>query len=249
LTCLEGHFHLHGVRFFPWKLPALAFLLATFVVPLAGAEDGRPVEYLQVVRAKDQVTIYAGTTLLSLTENIVFETLGDKVGRPGTGNRVDLIIYPLWIKEGDSLRPAFPVLRPRLTLSHGRVRRFVLTHPDGESVGSIAQATPECAYVLSLEFGHVIPKRFTVSIDLATAGIRRETELTFMASNDGQPLRSGPAESTYTELRVFPDSQLQPWLAAQGEQVLARVNSATVHLERGVSHVIRFGPNAERAGN
>jgi hypothetical protein len=66
-----------------------------------------------------------------------------------------------------------------------------------------------------------------------------------MASNDGQALRSGPPESKYTELRVFPSGALEQWTILQGEKVLDRTNPSTVRLERGVSHTIRFGRNAE----
>jgi len=247
LTPTQPRIHLHHVRYPGWKYPIGALLGLTLFAPwLAAAIGEKTYISLPVVRSKDQVTIHASNGLLSLVQNIVLETQGVQrtTEPPGSSHLVELLIYPLWIKEGESLRPAFPVLRPRLTLSHGRVRRFTLVHPDGESVGSMAKVTPDCAYVLSLEFGHVIPRRFTVTLDFATGGIRRETELRYMASNDGQPIRTGPAESTYTELRVFPDGSLQPWHAVQGERYLPRVNSATVHLERGVDHVIRFGPPA-----
>src|SRR5262249_46741469 len=130
-------------------------------------------------------------------------------------------------------------------LSHGRIRRFILTRPDGESVSSMDEATPDCAYVLTLDFGHVVPKRFTVTLDLATGGITRDTELTYNASNDGQPIRSGPTESTFTQLRVYPDPALQPWKVVQGDKVIPRFDSTTVRLEREVEHTIRFGANAE----
>jgi hypothetical protein len=210
------------------------------------ADEGQQIKPIRVVRVKDQVVIHAGRSLLSLTETIVLDPVDEKGerDRPGTMHIVELLIYPLWIKEGASLRPAFPVLRPRPTLSAGRVRRFALVKPDGETVSSIAAATPDCAYVLTLDFGHVNPKRFTVTLDMATAGIERETELTYMASNDGQALRSGPPESTYTDLRVYTDGALQSWSALQGEQVLPQSNSS-VKLERGTNYLIRFGQNAQ----
>jgi hypothetical protein len=210
---------------------------------LASAAERPQNDPLQIRRVQNLVTIYAGTSLLSLTETIVAETIRTTAANedPGRTNIVQMIIRPLWIKEGDNLRPAFRVLKPRLNLSHGRIRRFALVKPDGESVTSTDAATPDCAYVLTLDFGHVVPRRFTVTMDLATGGINRTTELTYMASNDGQALQSGPTSSTVTELRVFPDASLQPWKVTQGDKVLARVNSAGVHLEREVNSLIRFG--------
>ena len=248
LTAVRARFHVQGVRAPPRLLPAFSLLCLGLAVRAVAAIGIAPLDSLQAVRAKDQVVLYAGSNLLSLTQTIVMETIRLKPEneRPGSANIVELLIYPLWIKDGDSVRPAFPVLKPRLTLTHGRVRRFALVKPDGESVGSVARITPDCAYVLSLEFGHVIPKRFTVTIDMATSGIGRDTELAYMPSNDGQPLRSGPTESTYTEFRIIPDSSLQPWHVAQGERSIPRASSSTVHLDRGVDHTIRFGPNAAR---
>jgi hypothetical protein len=247
LTSAQRRCHLQPVRFSPGKLRTGIILgLAMSVARLLGAgDDGAQIKPIHVVRAKDQVVIHAGRNLLSFTETIVLEPVDEKGerDRPGTTHIVELIIYPLWIKEGEFLRPAFPVLRPRPSLSAGRVRRFALVKPDGETVNSIAAATPDCAYVLTLDFGHVNPKRFTVTIDLATSGIERETELTYMASNDGHALRSGPPESTYTDLRVFTDGALQSSSVSQGAQVLPQSNSS-VKLERGTNHIIRFGQNA-----
>jgi hypothetical protein len=216
-------------------------LLLAGVLRLHAAEQN-----LSTVRAQHQVTIYAGTALLSLTEVITVEpTRNNPEEKPGTNYFAQLIIRPLWIKQGDNLRPAFRVLKPRLNLSHGRIRRFILTKPDGESLSSMDEATPDCAYVLTLDFGHVVPRRFTVTLDLATGGITRDTELTYFPSNDGQPVRSGPTESTLTQLRVYPDPGLQPWKVVQGDKVIPRVDSATVRLDREVDYTIRFAANAE----
>jgi hypothetical protein len=221
-------------------------LVLCLLLPAVQAAE-RPVnEPLQLRRVQNKVVIYAGTSLVSLTETIVVEPVRTNLNEsPGRTNVGQVIIRPLWFKEGDNLRLAFRTLKPRLNLSHGRIRRFALVKPDGESVTSPDVATPDCAWVLTLDFGHVVPRRVTIIMDLATGGINRNTELTYMASNDGQALQSGPTESTITELRVFPDPSLQPWKVVQGDKVVPRVNSAAVHLEREVNHVIRFGPNAE----
>src|SRR5690606_31943627 len=128
----------------------------------AGAGSEEP---LETIRAKDQVTIFAGTGLMSFTQVIVVEPIRATPARerPGNANFVQLLVTPLWIKQDDMLRPAFRVLRPRLNLSHGRVRRFVLTQRDGESVSSIEQTPRDAVYVLTIDLGHVVPRQLTIT--------------------------------------------------------------------------------------
>jgi hypothetical protein len=160
---------------------------------------------------------------------------------PGEAHLFHLLIPPLWMKEGSEERPAFRTLRPYYQSSHGRIRRFALVRPDGEKVLTIENITPDCRYVLTLEFGHVIPERFTVNISFtSSSGINPEAQFLYTPSNDGYPVRSGPPESVITELRVNADPPLQPWKVLQGEQSLSRLTPYVVQLNRELNHVIRF---------
>jgi hypothetical protein len=229
----------HGV------LPGL-FLAASLV---ARATDADPVnQVVLTVRAEDIVRLLVGSGFVELRETIVVQPVSVKHERekPGATSLIHLLISPLWIREGTRMRPAFTVMKPDLNPSHGRVRRFALVQPDGEVVRRLNEMTPESRWVLTLEFGHVIPKRFTVAIGLWSGrGITPDAEFVYTASNDGQPIRSGPPASIYTDLRVSPGSSLQPWNVVEGDQILPRIDSSTVRLNRDVSHTIRFGARAE----
>src|SRR5688572_1906707 len=111
------------------------------------------------VRSRDHITLHARIAYLTLSETIVLTPAGVKQDhqRPGAVNHVNLLIAPFWLKEGTREGPAFPVLRPQLTLSHGRVRRFAMVRPDGETIRSIDEMTADSRYVLTLEFGHMLP--------------------------------------------------------------------------------------------
>ncbi len=233
------------MRYFSRKTSVLlaASLALIFTSTAAAANRDVVEETLLTTRTQDRVTLYAGTGYLSLNEVVVLTPI--KVPRererPGAFSIVNVLISPLWIKEGESHRLAFPSLRPLLTLSHGRVRRFALVQSDGETVRSITQATPDSRYLLTLEVGHVIPERFTVTINLSAGGIRPEYELIYTPSNDSQPQRSGPPESFYTDFRLNADGALGSWEARQGEKVLPPNSSSTIRMDRDVPHTIQFG--------
>jgi hypothetical protein len=235
-----------AVRFLPKQWHARAFLsMLLMCAPAAKAADGKPPdEPLHTVRAENRIVLQVSTSNLTLTETIVVSPVAVKKEneQPGAVNLVHLLISPLWIKEGESQRPAFTVVRPYINVTHGRIRRLALVRPDGEPV-SPDQMTPDCRYVLTLEFSHAVPKRFTVTVTMAQpTGIEAENELLYTASNDGQPFGSGPPESFYTVLRVIAEATLGPWKVMEGDKVLPRADSTSVRLNRNVSHTIRFGP-------
>jgi hypothetical protein len=161
---------------------------------------------------------------------------------PGRPNLVHVLIPALWAREGGVERPVFSTQRPYFQSSQGRVRRFALLRPDGERVLTPDQMTPECRYVLTLEFGHVIPKSFTINVNfVSTQSTNPEAEFLYTPSNDGYPVRSGPTEAFFTELRVKADAPLDPWKVIQDDKAVPRLTPYTVHLQREVSYVIQFG--------
>jgi hypothetical protein len=209
----------------------------------AAAEADPASDVLPTVRSGDSITLTVGGSFLNLSEVITMTPIDVKAvnERPGSANLVHLLISPLWIKEGDSQRPAFTTVRPYITPSHGRVRRFALMRENGEDVRNVEQMTPDCRYVLSLEFGHVIPKQFTVTVTMATPrGVPPETEFLYTPSNDGQPFRSGAPETFYTLMRVKAEPTLDPWHIVKDGAILPRADSSSVRLDRNVSHTIRF---------
>ena len=225
---------------------ASMFLWATLTGPAAAGEKEE--EPLHTIRAQNKVLLQAGTTNLTLTETIVVSPIELKKenDRPGAANLVNLLISPLWLQDGNYAGSAFTAVKPYLNLSHGRIRRFALTRPDGEPVRTMDQMTPDCRYVLSVELGHVRPERLTVTVTRAQpSGIRPGMELFYTPSNDGHAFRSGPPETVYTQLRIRADGQLEPWQVWQGDKLLPRADSTAVNLERDVSHTIRFGVKAE----
>lgn len=226
-------------------LAGLAALSAPAVTAVgAGPEE----EALHTIRAQDKILLQASTTNLTLTETIVVSPIDLKKenDRPGATNLVNLLVSPLWLTDGTFSGSAFTAVKPYLNLSHGRVRRFGLTRPDGEPVRNGEQMTPDCRYVLSVELGHVMPERLTVTITMAQpSGIRPGMELLYTPSNDGHPFRPGPPDAVYTQLRIRADGPLEPWQVWQGDKLLPRADSTAVSLERDVSHTIRFGVKAE----
>jgi hypothetical protein len=235
-----------AVRFFPkqWRARAFLSLLLVCAAAAKAADGDTPAEPLHTVRSENRIVLQASTSNLTLTETIVVSPVAVKKEneQPGAVNLVHLLLSPLWIKEGESQRPAFTVVRPYINVTHGRIRRLALVRPDGEPVISPDLMTPDCRYVLTLEFSHALPKRFTVTVTMAQpTGIEAENELLYTASNDGQPFGSGPPESFYTVLRVIAEATLGPWKVMEGDKVLPRADSTSVRLNRNVSHTIRFG--------
>jgi hypothetical protein len=232
-------------RFISQAALAGAWLIA---LPAAAAAEGDAPVPLESVRASDLVVVSAGTNYIAFNETIVVNPIKrkDPKERPDPVNLVHLLLTPLWIKEGENYRMAFPALKPTLNMTHGRVRRVALVRPDGEAVSSVAEATPECRYAFTVEFGHVIPERFTVNVfQSTTQGVPVGADLFFIASGDGQAVRSGPPESFYTTLRVKGDAPLNPWqVLLEGEKV-ARADSYSVRLDREKRYVIRFRAESE----
>jgi hypothetical protein len=199
-------------------------------------------ETFRTIRARDQLVLTFGAGVTSLNETILLTPIGLKDNLPpGIPNLAYVLISPLWMREGGRERPAFSTLRPYFQASHGRVRRFALLQPDGERVVQPNQMTPDCRYVLTLEFGHFVPKEFTVVVSFVSSRTTNpEAEFTYNPSNDGYPVRTGPTESVCTELRVHADPSFPPWEVLASGKVLPRVARATVQLQRELDHVIRF---------
>ena len=204
--------------------------------------EGRDPETFRAIRSRDQLILRAGPGFLTFDETIVMTPIGLREKLPhGRPNLMYVLIPPLWLKDGAVDRPAFATLRPYFQSSQGRVRGIVLRRPDGEKVLTPDQITPECRYVLTVEFGHVVPDQFTVTIGFTSAsGINPTAQFLYTPSNDGYPIRSGSPESVFTELRVNADGALAPWKVSQGENILPLHTPYTVQLTREASHVIRF---------
>jgi len=228
---------------------ALLFLGIAAVLSAGEARDPLADRPLDTVRIQDRVTLHARRAYLTFTETLVvtpIATPGDGLRRAGPFV-VHLLIAPFWLRDGNEERLAFPVLRPQLNYSHGRVRRFALVRPDGETVRSVAEATPECRYVLTLDLGHVRPERISVTVQMsAPTGLSRGAELVYSPSNDGRPFRSGPPESFQTVVHILADEALEPWTAFQGENIVPRADTPpSVTLQREQRHEIRFGQRPE----
>ena len=206
-------------------------------------------EPLLTVRASDRITLHARSAYMTFSETIVVTPAAVKNDRlrPGAVSLVHLLFAPLWLKDGNYLGPAFPVLRPQLTPSAGRVQRFALVRPDGEIVRKVDEMTLDCRYVLTLEFGHMLPEKFTVTIMMSSqTGLNPGAELMYTPSNDGHAFRSGPPESFETFVHIIADPVLEPWTVVKGDRVVPRAESfPSVILEREVGHTIRFGTKAE----
>lgn len=211
----------------------------------AADDDDSAVVPLVTVRAQDRVTLHVRRAYMTFTESIVLKPAGTKstVSRPGMNNVIHLLVAPFWWKDGDQEGLAFPMLRPQLTLSHGRVRRFALVRPDGETVRNFADATPDCRYVLTLEFGHMMPDHLTVTVNMTSPnGLNPGAELFYTPSNDGHPFRSGPPESFHTVVHVIADEPLEPWLVTKGGEAVPRpTDYPAVTLDRDAPHIFHFG--------
>jgi hypothetical protein len=224
------------------SLFALAFASA---LPAAGANGDEENAPIPTVRIRDTVTLHARTAYLTFTEDFVVTPVRPKTDTPrpaGTRNIIHLLIAPMWVRDGNGERPAFPVLRPGLNLSHGaNVRRFAMTRPNGETVTRIDDITADCRYVLTLEFGHMVPEKLTVTVHLSSpTGLRPPAELIYRPSHDGHPVRSGPPESLHTLVHVIADEALTPWTATNGQEEIPQ-SSGRVRLGRDVEHTFRFG--------
>jgi len=218
--------------------------LVVYVSATFGAAPPRDVEAepFRAIRTRDQLILSVGPGSMTFNETIVLSPLTKREDlQPGRPNLLHILIPPLWLKEGETERPAFGTLRPYYSSSHGRVRRFALMRPDGEKVLNPELITRDCRYVLTLEFGHVIPARFTVNVGFSSSrGITPETQFLYTPSNDGYPVISGPSETVLTDLHLNTDASLQPWKVVQGDKVLPRATDYLVRLDRELNHVIRF---------
>ncbi len=206
---------------------------------MAAEKEEKP---FRAIRARDQLLLTVGPGLVAFNETIEMTPLEtpDKLP-PGRPNLLYVLIPPLWVREGGVERPLFSIQRPYFQSSQGRVRRFALLRPDGEAVRTPEQFTPDCRWVLTLEFGHVIPKKFTVVVNFVTTQtLNPGAELLYNPSNDGYPVRSGPTESFFTELRVRAEGAWEPWKVTQDGEVLPRATPYTVQLRREFNHVIGF---------
>lgn len=231
-------------RFSPRRVLCVALLALAVVASAAtgdyGEQEATP---FRAVRTEDRLILSVGPGSLMFNETIVLSPVDRKRKlQPGNPNLLHILIPPLWLREGGEERPAFNTLRPYFSSSHGRVRQFALRRPDGEKVLTPEQITRDCRYVLTLEFGHVIPDRFTVNVGFSSnRGITPETEFLYTASNDGYPVVSGPSETVLTDLHVNADPQLQPWKVLQGDREIPHATPYLVRLDRELNHVIRFG--------
>jgi hypothetical protein len=222
---------------------ALSVLGWVLVSPFAGAAGNPASEPLLTVRARDQIRLHVRSAYLTFSETIVLAPAPasqDRV-RPGAVGVVHVLIAPFWFRDGASQGPAFPELRPQLTLSHGRVQRFGLVRPDGEPVRTIEDVTPDCRYVLTLELSHMLPEKLTITVQMSSpTGLNPGSELIYTPSNDGHPFISGPTESFHTQVHVIADPVLEPWTVVKGQEPVARIDK-DVALEREVTHTFRFG--------
>lgn len=226
---------------------ALLGILGGIILLAAPADNHATAEPLLTVRAKDQVTLHVRSAYLTFNETLVVTPAAVKSDRtqPGATSLVHFLIAPFWLKDGNYRGPAFPVLRPQLTLTSGRLKRFVLLRPDGESVRTVDEITPDCRYVLTLEFGHMLPEQFTVTVQMSSpVGVSSDAELSYTPSNDGHTLGSGTPESVQTAVHIVADENLEPWRAMRGNEMIPR-HDAWVTLDREVPYTIRFAPKGE----
>jgi hypothetical protein len=231
-------------RFSPLRVLGIALLVFACVASATTGDYGEREETpFRAIRTEDRLMLTVGPGALTFNETIVLSPLDKKRKlQPGHPNLVHVLIPPLWVREGAEERPAFNTLRPYYSSSHGRIRRFALMRPDGEKVLTSDQITPDCRYVLTIEFGHVIPDRFTVNVSFTSnRGISPETEFHYTTSNDGYPIVSGPSETALTDLHIIADAQLLPWKVLQGDREVPHATQYLVRLDREQSHVIRFG--------
>jgi hypothetical protein len=237
------------VKLFPLtKIAAVSLGLLIGGALHAGEPETEPAnEPLLTIRSRDQITLHARIAYLTFSETIVLTPAGvnQERQRPGALNVVHLLIAPFWVKDGSSQVAAFPVLRPQLTLSHGRVKRFAMVRPDGEAVRTVDEITPDCRYVLTLEFGHMLPEQLTVTVHMSSAtGLTPGSELIYTPSNDGHSPRSGPPSSFQTVVHVIADLDLEPWQVTKRDQVIPRAVDR-VALDRDVVHTFHFGAKGE----
>jgi hypothetical protein len=218
------------------------FLVVTLAVAgssaSSAAEDNPPIV---TVRLKDEITMHARLAYLTFSETIVVAPAEKQPDRPVGINVAHLLIAPMWLKDGNYQGVAFPELRPQLNLSSGRVRRFALVRPDGEAVRNVQEVTPECRYLLTIDFGHMVPEQVTVTVQMSSpVGLNPGAEISYQPSNDGHPRRPGPPASFQTVAHIIADEPLEPWTVTSGERAIPR-KEAWVTLERDVAHTIKFG--------
>jgi hypothetical protein len=121
-----------------------------------------------------------------------------------------------------------------------------MVRPDGETVHSINDITADCRYVLTLEFGHMLPEQLTVTVQMSSpTGLNPGAELAYTPSNDGHAQRSGPPASFQTVVHVIADDDLAPWTVLRGGEVIPRADTPRVSLEREIGHTFRFAPKTE----
>lgn len=197
---------------------------------------------LSCVRVQDETTLHVGRSYLSFTETIVLGTIiGDENRRPGVANMVHLWLSPLLLNDGNATRLALPVLRPQLTLSHGKIWMFRFTDSHANDATSAETMTSDGAYVVDIEFDHQPPEKFVLSIQITVpVGVQRGTEMTYLVSDDARPFDWAYPERSHFSLRVVTEAALGNWSVERDGVIVPSKEGTSVDVTKGKRYTIRI---------
>jgi hypothetical protein len=182
------------------------------------AENASPsgfVTSLHCARIRDELTISLSEAEVFFFEvvTVVPEVRPDNL--KNTRNVASFFILPILAKEPQGHRLLFPVLKPSITVSSGKVRDVTFRDNQGGEVDHPATMTTEGLCRFEVEFGSDIPQEFTVVISMMAKRDPNSSwsELVCKMTDDNMGQMFSKPDS---KLRVL-DSKGTQWVFREGK--------------------------------
>lgn len=142
---------------------------------------------LHCVRIRDELTISFGERKVYYSEIVTIATKVRPDNLISEINRVSFFILPVLCKDPRGNRLLFPVLKPTVAVTSGRVEDVAFKRSDGIGVEDASALTEDGMYRLMIVFGKEIPEEFTIviSMDVQRDAKNYNSELLCKFSDDG----------------------------------------------------------------
>lgn len=148
-------------------------------------------------RIRDELTISLGETEVYYSEvvTVVPDVRPDNL--VSERNRAIFYIVPVLVKELQGYRLLFPVLKPTITMSSGKVSEVVFKDSDSVEVEHFAAMTVDGMHRFMVVFGREIPKEITIVISMTAQRDPKDCRLELLCkmSDDGMGRAFGKPDS------------------------------------------------------
>lgn len=220
----------------PFSLLFCALLTTAGVLAKEEAKS-LPTAGLLTKRARDELSINFGETDVCYFQVLKVETRIRPENLDSDINRADLFILPVLREEAQGGVLLFPVLKPTITVSSGRVDDLRFTRGDAVRIEEPQLMTSEGLYSFSVLFGKEIPREFTVTISMTAPRNSKDHGSTLLCrmSDDGVGHIYGKPASF---LRVL-DAYGTRYVVKNGEAEMHRGEDAWVQVEAEKHYIVR----------